>query len=94
MVGGPSVDPWMARHSQANGGCQAIHGWPGPSMDGLDPPLAPNRMYGLHLDLKFPLNPRVVLSQFSKATAKSRSETQANTTCMLENTPYTEHDLR
>ena len=19
----------MARHSQANGGCQAIHGWPG-----------------------------------------------------------------
>ena len=33
MVGGPSVDPWMARHSQANGGCQAIHRWPGSTVE-------------------------------------------------------------
>ena len=41
----------------------------------------------------FPLNSRV-LSQLSKPTAKSRSESRADTTCILENTPYTKHDLR
>ena len=41
----------------------------------------------------FPLNSRV-LSQPSKPTAKSRSESRANATCILENTPYTKHDLR
>ena len=40
-----------------------------------------------------PLNSRV-LSQLSKPTAKCRSESRANTTCILENTPYTKHDLR
>ena len=42
MAGGPSVDAWMALHRQAIRGCRAIHRWPGPSMDNLDPPLAPN----------------------------------------------------
>ena len=32
----------MARHTQAIHGYQAIHGWPGPSADGLGPRLAPN----------------------------------------------------
>ena len=35
-----------------------------------------------------------VLGQLSKPTAKSRSESRANTTCILENTPYTKHNLR
>ena len=37
--------PWVARHRQAIRGCQAIRRCPAivrPSMDGLDPPLAPN----------------------------------------------------
>ena len=42
MAGGPSVDPCMALQRQAIRGCRAIHRWPGPSMDNLDPPLAPN----------------------------------------------------
>ena len=42
----------------------------------------------------FLLNPRVVLSQFSKPTANSRRESQAGTTCILEYTPYTKYDLR
>ena len=33
----------MARYCQAIHGHQAIHGWPGPSADGLGPPMAPNR---------------------------------------------------
>ena len=41
----------------------------------------------------FPLNSRV-LSQLSKPTAKSRSESRANATCILENTPYPKHGLR
>ena len=32
----------MARCCQARRGHQAIHGWPGPSADGLGPRLAPN----------------------------------------------------
>ena len=32
----------MARYCQAIHGHQAIHGWPGPSADGLGPPMAPN----------------------------------------------------
>ena len=39
-----------------------------------------------------PLNPRVVLSQLSKRTARSRQPTGNSIT--LENTPYTRHDLR
>ena len=42
-------------------------------------------------DWNFPLNSRVVPSRLSKPTA---SESRANTTCILENTPYTKHDLR
>ena len=33
----------MARYCQAIHGHQAIHGWPGPSADGLGPSMAPNR---------------------------------------------------
>ena len=40
-----------------------------------------------------PLNPQGI-SQLLKPTAKSRSEFRANTTCILENIPYTKHDLR
>ena len=40
-----------------------------------------------------PLNPRVVLSQLAKPTAKSRSQSNS-TTCILERAPYTKHDLR
>ena len=32
----------MARYCQAIHGHQAIHGWPGPSADGLGPSMAPN----------------------------------------------------
>ena len=40
-----------------------------------------------------PLNPRVVLSQLAKPTAQSRSQSNS-TTCILERTPYSKHDLR
>ena len=42
----------------------------------------------------FLLNPRVVLSQFSKPTANSCRESRANTTCILKYTPYTKYDTR
>ena len=45
-------------------------------------------------DWSFPLNSRVVPSRLSKPTAKSLCESRANITCILENTPYTKHDLR
>ena len=35
----------MARYCQAIHGHQAIHGWPGPSADGLGPPMAPNKAH-------------------------------------------------
>ena len=39
------------------------------------------------------LNPQVILSQLAKPTAKSRSQSNS-TTCILERTPYTKHDLQ
>ena len=42
----------------------------------------------------FLLNPRVVLSQFSKPTSKSRRESRTDTICILDYTPYTKYDLR
>ena len=39
------------------------------------------------------LNPRVILSQLAKPTARSRSQSNS-TTCILERTPYTKHNLQ
>ena len=50
------------------------------------------RMLGLQFQRKG-LNPRVILSQLAKPTAKSHSQSNS-TTCILERTPYTKHGLQ
>ena len=44
----------MARYCQAIHGHQAIHGWPGPSADGLGPSMAPNKTQPVQENLQAP----------------------------------------